>query len=285
MQKVEFNRVKNERLFLEQEHARLLDERRHIENEEHTLLECDRKETEDLAGAAVKKAQRESKVREEVYALSKTRLAEEREAWLLGKRSTAPNHLDHTPHEMLEEARDVRSSDSGAQSKAWWDILPKMPNIPMPNIPMPSMPAVAMPKVDLTEESKQADRRNLANIELVLDMDMAGVGDHQTFKCEVEEDVAAALGPAAKKCCVTGIRAGSVIVDLEIELADGVPEQVTTSLFSFVFVLPKTIAFGGFASQICCQHSTTQYGQKLHADPQAQNHFLGFCLMSMQHGP
>lgn len=76
-------------------------------------------------------------------------------------------------------------------------------------------------------ESAFRDERNLANLELVLDMDTSEVGDQETFKREVQDDVQHALGPAAKKCRVTGVRSGSVIVDLEIELAEGVSEKVT----------------------------------------------------------
>jgi len=226
MQVDELKRVNNERIFLEEEHRHLLDERRRVEIEEKGLLERDSKEAQALAGAAVKKAQREAKVREEVYALSKTKLAEEREAWLLGKRSTEQIHLGAMPHkhEIFEEAPPVQSTQKHAESKAWWDILPAMPSMPT----MPTMPTITMPKVDLTQESIQSDKRNLANVELVLDMDMAVVGDDEAFKREVEEDVMASLGPAAKKCRVSSIRAGSVIVDVhvQVEMAPGVHEKV-----------------------------------------------------------
>jgi hypothetical protein len=207
-------RTDNERLTLEQEHQRLIDERRRAEKEERSLLERDKKEATMMAEAAVKKAQREAKVREEVYSLSKTKLAEEREAWLLGR--TPP------PPVQAAVAQPPPAAAPAPESKSWWDALPKMPTVPMPA--MPELPA--MPKMDLTKGSDQADNRNLANVELVLDMDIAEVTDEPTFKREVEEDVSAALGPAAKKCRVTRIRSGSVIVDLEIELSDSMGEQV-----------------------------------------------------------
>jgi len=217
----ELKRVNNERIFLEEEHRHLLDERRRVEIEEKGLLERDIKEAQALARAAVKKAQREAKVREEVYALSKTKVAEERETRLLGKRSTEQIHLGAMPHkhQIFEEAPHVQSTQKPAESKAWWDILPAMPS-------MPTMPTITMPRIDLTQESIQSDGRNLANVQLVLDLDMAVVGDDEAFKREVEEDVMASLGPAAKKCRVSSIRAGSAIVDLQIELAPGVHEKV-----------------------------------------------------------
>lgn len=84
-------RIERERKLLELEHMRLMDDRRRAEKEERAIVERDRQEKLAMAEAAAKKAQREAKVREEVYALSKTKLAEEREAWLLGRvAKTAP---------------------------------------------------------------------------------------------------------------------------------------------------------------------------------------------------
>ena len=71
---------------------------------------------------------------------------------------------------------------------------------------------------------------NVANIELLLDMHIAQIGRSELkragFKREVADDVMRALGSNAEKCHVKGIRAGSVIVDLEIELAHGVAPKV-----------------------------------------------------------
>jgi hypothetical protein len=71
---------------------------------------------------------------------------------------------------------------------------------------------------------------NVANIELLLDMRIAQIGRSELkraeFKREVADDVMRALGSNAEKCHVKGIRAGSVIVDLEIELAHGVAPKV-----------------------------------------------------------
>jgi len=71
---------------------------------------------------------------------------------------------------------------------------------------------------------------NVANIELLLDMHIAQIGRSELkraeFKREVADDVLRALGSNAEKCHAKGIRAGSVIVDLEIELAHGVAPKV-----------------------------------------------------------
>jgi hypothetical protein len=77
---------------------------------------------------------------------------------------------------------------------------------------------------------KKEHGQNVANIELLLDMHIAQIGRSELkraeFKREVADDVMRALGSNAEKCHAKGIRAGSVIVDLEIELAHGVAPKV-----------------------------------------------------------
>jgi len=61
-------------------------------------------------------------------------------------------------------------------------------------------------------------------------MDFNSIGDHEAFKNDVAKDVAAAAKIAAKHIKVTGLRAGSVIVDMLIAKEAGDVKAIVQDL-------------------------------------------------------
>jgi hypothetical protein len=85
---------------------------------------------------------------------------------------------------------------------------------------------LAMLPAGSTYVGKVAD----APFTLALDMDFNSIGDHGAFKNEVAKDVATAAKIIAKHIKVTGLRAGSVIVDMLIAKEAGDVKAIVKDL-------------------------------------------------------
>jgi hypothetical protein len=85
---------------------------------------------------------------------------------------------------------------------------------------------LAMLPAGSTYVGKAAD----APFTLALDMDFNSIGDHAAFKNEVAKDVATAAKIIAKHIKVTGLRAGSVIVDMLIAKEAGDVKAIVKDL-------------------------------------------------------
>ena len=73
---------------------------------------------------------------------------------------------------------------------------------------------------------KEAD----APFTLALDMDFNSIGDHEAFKIDVAKDIATAAKIDAKHIKITGLRAGSVIVDMLIAKEAGDVKAIVQDL-------------------------------------------------------
>jgi hypothetical protein len=69
---------------------------------------------------------------------------------------------------------------------------------------------------ELEEGGRGGDLGEPVVVTITLHMDLNKVGDVETFKRDVASDVSLALGPDARSVKVQRVRAGSIIVDLEI---------------------------------------------------------------------
>ena len=178
--KQEVQRVMRDRAALEQQHAALLEARRLAVAEERAVSQRAQREQAALAQAVVLKAQREAKVREEVcvyvgsracitspkhdaglqtdagggqvYAVSRSKLASEREAWLLSRRA------------QYSEA-SVPTSPPDDQG-LWGNFNSSLRSIPMPSVSLPDMPAMpelpGLPPMSLPDVNAWAPARQQA---------------------------------------------------------------------------------------------------------------------------
>ena len=76
--------------------------------------------------------------------------------------------------------------------------------------------AVASEEAASERQEEEASAARRVCLAVTLEMDLGHIGDRGRFACDVEADVRRALGPAARDVAVLGLRAGSIVVELEV---------------------------------------------------------------------
>jgi hypothetical protein len=119
--------------------------------------------------------------------------------------------------------RDTQSVSATPQGLGKKSLMLALPTVPSPQISERST-AQNVPALTCSQEQKPermlhkataAGPATPASVELILDMQLSDLHDVELFKREVASDVAVALGPRATNVRVLGLRAGSIVAQVE----------------------------------------------------------------------